>query len=187
MAYTSSHMPLASKCVSANVDLAQTSIIHIRRKRTAMKQPDPQQSTKDTSGVGVFLTLKRELGFESSEKLIKAMGCLIRQLGKTIPTEKAHMMINKLPDFFRMIFIDNWRQEDAGSRKVYLDEFVEEVYIDDQRSQKIFRTEIMAMSFVLAVLSKFDLILRGNGITIIPEEWRYSMQRSIPNESTPYP
>jgi uncharacterized protein (DUF2267 family) len=107
-----------------------------------------------------FHQLKKELLLENEQEAVPLLASVLQTLRQTLHLEKANLLLNKLPDFLKLVFACNWPQHEEQVVVEHLDEFVNLVMERDQRDGKfLFKSELQTLSVVIIILNKlFKLI-----------------------------
>jgi uncharacterized protein (DUF2267 family) len=110
--------------------------------------------------------IKKELSFRSFREVIKRVICVLRAFRKILNTKQASIVINSLPDFFKLIFVANWSSSERPIVINHLDEFVTLVMAHD-REQSVFKSEVEALSVSILVLKRVLALIHVEGENII--------------------
>ena len=123
-----------------------------------------------------FGEIKNELGFTSTRKIVYLVRSVISQLRKNLSHDEVSNVLKRMPTLFQLLFISNWRYHEEESAKSHLDEIVEKVYQQGQRTEKaLFTSEIETLNAVIVVLRKLDKLFRLLGVDILP----YSLKQEL--------
>jgi uncharacterized protein (DUF2267 family) len=123
-----------------------------------------------------FGEIKNELGFTSTRKIVCLVRTVIGQLRKNLSHEEAAQVIKKMPTLFQLLFISNWKYDEKEPPKNHLDEIVEGVYQQGQKSkQPLFTSEIETLNAVIIVLRKLDKFFRLLGLDVL----HYSLKQEL--------
>lgn len=123
-----------------------------------------------------FGEIKNELGFTSTRKIVYLVRAVISQLRKNLTHEEASNFIKRMPSLFQLLFISNWKYNEEQSVKNHLDEIVESVYQQGQKTQQpLFASEIETLNAVIVVLRKLDKFFRLLGLDIL----NYSLKQEL--------
>ena len=123
-----------------------------------------------------FGEIKNELGFTSTRKIVCLVRTVIGQIRKNLSHEEAAQVIKKMPTLFQLLFISNWKYDEKDPVKNHLDEIVEGVYRQGQKTgQPLFTSEIETLNAVIIVLRKLDKFFRLLGLDIL----HYSLKQEL--------
>lgn len=101
----------------------------------------------------LFLHIKKEMCIDNPTEIAKQVTAVLHALRQTLSLHAANDVLNRLPDFLKMIFASNWRQDEAPVTITHLDEFVNLVMLRDQQTEKfLFKSEVHALSIVILTL-----------------------------------
>lgn len=119
-----------------------------------------ETTTMDQEEMHFLHQLKKELVLESEQEIVPLLASVLQTLRQTLSLSNANTLLNKLPDFLKLIFACNWPQQEEHVVVEHLDEFVNLVMERDQRDGKfIFKSELQTLSVVIIILKKlFKLI-----------------------------
>jgi uncharacterized protein (DUF2267 family) len=129
--------------------------------------------------------IKKELSLEDCGQAIQLAGSVLQALRQTLSLENAYKLIEKLPDFLRLMFVANWKQEDAIITIDHLDEFVSLVIEREQQKKNtsaLFKNEVQTLSLIILTLKNLyrmvDLDqIEGFSSTLLQE------LRNVPSEA----
>jgi uncharacterized protein (DUF2267 family) len=123
-----------------------------------------------------FGEIKNELGFTSTRKIVCLVRTVIGQVRTNLSHEEAGQVIKKMPSLFQLLFISNWKYNEKEPVKNHLDEIVEGVYQQGQKSaQPLFSSEIETLNAVIIVLRKLDKFFMLLGLDIL----HYSLKQEL--------
>lgn len=101
-----------------------------------------------------FLQLiKKELSYKTSEEVVPRIAAVLQAYRQTLTTDQANLIVNELPEYFKLSFIVNWHYSDEPVSISYLDEFVELLLKRDQE-KSLFKSEVEALSVSILVFKK---------------------------------
>src|SRR4051812_2683166 len=108
--------------------------------------------------------IRKELSLESSQEVVPLVASVLQSLRQTLTLQNANDLMNRLPDFLKVIFACNWQTTETQVPVKHLDEFVNLVMERDQRSQKfLFKSEVQTLSVIILTLKKiYHFIDLGN-------------------------
>lgn len=133
-------------------------------------------SDQEEQSVRFFKEVKRNLGARSTKKIVKLVRAVLSQLRRTLSHDQASLLIKSLPSLFQLLFVANWKYEEKPSAITHLDELVDRVYQEDQKSSDtLFTSEIDTMNSVILVLSKLDKFFGILGLDV----FRYPLTQEI--------
>lgn len=133
-------------------------------------------SSMEDLALRFFGEIKNELGFTSTRKIVCLVRSVISQLRKNLSHEEASQILNKMPSLFQLLFISNWKYNEKETAKNHLDEIVEGVYQQGQKSnQPLFTSEIETLNAVIVVLRKLDKFFRLLGLDVL----HYSLKQEL--------
>jgi uncharacterized protein (DUF2267 family) len=115
------------------------------------------ETTSEEQAARFFREMQNELGIPSTQKIVAVVGCILTQLRKSLSHDQASVLIQHLPDTFKLLLISGWRYDDQESSVNHLDQLADRVYMQTARDEhKLFSTEIEALNTVLQVFLKLD-------------------------------
>ena len=120
--------------------------------------------------------MKSTLGFTSTQKVVKLVRAVLSQVRRSLSHDQASIFIKSLPSLFQLLFVANWKYEETDNAMKHLDELVENVYQEDQRSNHaLFTSEIDTLNTVILVLHKLDKFFGIMGLNI----WQYPLPQEL--------
>jgi uncharacterized protein (DUF2267 family) len=99
--------------------------------------------------------LKKDLLLENEQDAVPLLASVLQALRQTLSLENANLLLNKLPDFLKLVFACNWPQHEEQVTVEHLDEFVNLIMERDQRDGKfLFKSELQTLSIVIVTLNR---------------------------------
>ena len=124
-------------------------------KPTANTMPATYESALDKEEQDVLNQIRKELFLEKPTDVVPFMASVLQALRQTLTLEHATQLMNKLPDFMKVVFASNWKKDEVRVQISHLDEFVGLVMARDQQEKKhLFKSEVQTLSIVILVLKK---------------------------------
>ncbi len=96
--------------------------------------------------------IKKELSFKTSEEVVPRIIAVLRTFRETLSEQQATVIVNELPDYFKIAFITDWHYSEQHVKIDYLDQFVDLLLSRDK--QKLFKSEVEALSVSILVFKK---------------------------------
>ena len=116
---------------------------------------EPSLETHDDAEMNFFRQIKKELSIENPQDVIQLVASVLQSLRQTLSLDRASALLNELPDFLKLTFATNWKQDEVPVKIDHLDEFVNLVMARDRKSKKnLFRSEVYALSVIILTLKK---------------------------------
>lgn len=138
-------------------------------------------TVQEEQSIRFFREIKRSLGFTSTQKIVKLVRAVLSQVRRSLSHEQASMVVKNLPSLFQLLFVANWKYAEADTSLKHLDELVESIYLEDQRSDNsLFTTEIETLHTVIVVLNKLDKFFGILGLNVL----RYSLTQELRQAAT---
>ena len=110
---------------------------------------------RDQEEMIFFRQIKKELSLENQQEVVQLVASVLQALRQTLALERASALLNELPDFLKLTFAANWKQDEVPVKIDHLDEFVNLVMARDRKSKKnLFRSEVHALSVIVLTLKK---------------------------------
>lgn len=117
--------------------------------------PVPYETALEKEEQDVLNQIRKELSLERPTDVVPFMASVLQALRQTLTLEHATQLLNKLPDFMKVVFASNWKKDEEHVPVGHLDEFVCLVMERDQKEKKhLFKSEVQALSIVILVLKK---------------------------------
>jgi len=117
--------------------------------------PATYESALDKEEQDVLNQIRKELFLEKPTDVVPFMASVLQALRQTLTLEHATQLMNKLPDFMKVVFASNWKKDEVRVQISHLDEFVGLVMARDQQEKKhLFKSEVQTLSIVILVLKK---------------------------------
>lgn len=117
------------------------------------------RSREEEQCVLFFREVKRELGLNSTVKAVGMVRKLIVSIVKSLNIQEAKALVSRMPSLLQMLFLNHWheRPKEFAPAFSHLDELVEYVYAEDQRStDKLFHSEIEVLNVLLVTFTWLD-------------------------------
>jgi len=129
--------------------------VHSVLNQPTTLMPLPYETTLDKEEQDVLNQIRKELSLQSTIDVVPFMASVLQALRQTLTLEHATELLNKLPDFMKVVFATNWKQDEPRVPIMHLDEFVCLVMERDAREGKhLLKSEVQALSIVILVLKK---------------------------------
>jgi uncharacterized protein (DUF2267 family) len=110
---------------------------------------------RDQEEMIFFRQIKKELSLENQQEVVQLVASVLQALRQTLALERASALLNELPDFLKLTFAANWKQDEVPVKIDHLDEFVNLVMARDRKNKKnLFRSEVHALSVIVLTLKK---------------------------------
>jgi uncharacterized protein (DUF2267 family) len=133
-------------------------------------------SKQEELAITFFREIKTHLGSTSTEKIVKLVRAVLSQVRRSLSHDQAVLVIKNLPSLFQLLFIANWKYDESDSSIKHLDELVDHIYQEDQKSKdSLFTSEIDTLNTVILVLSKLDKFFGILGLNV----FRYSLTQEL--------
>ncbi len=133
-------------------------------------------SFQEHQSLRFFKEIKDELGYTSTEKIVRLVRAVLYHVRGSLSHEQASLVIRTLPALFQLLFITNWRYEKPSSSIHHLDELVDHIYLEDRRSNDLlFTSEIDTLNKVIVVLGKLDKFFGILGLNL----FRYPLTQEL--------
>jgi uncharacterized protein (DUF2267 family) len=118
-------------------------------------------SDQEERAVLFFRRVKKDLGIPSTQKMVTLVSRVLAHLLKVMPLAQASVLINKLPDIFKMLLLKDWKYSVVDPRAYdHLDELVDRLYEEDRNHpHSLFASEVEALNMVIVILSRLDKYL----------------------------
>jgi len=117
--------------------------------------PSTYQATLDKEEQDVLNQIRKELSLQSPTDVVPFMASVLQALRQTLTLEHATELLNKLPDFMKVVFATNWKKDEPRIPITHLDEFVSLVMDRDAAEGKhLFKSEVQTLSIIILVLKK---------------------------------
>jgi uncharacterized protein (DUF2267 family) len=137
---------------------------------------DPSYCLQEEKSIQFFKEVKSNLGFTSTQKIVKLVRAVLSHVRRSLSHEQTAVIIKSLPSLFQLLFITNWRYEETDMPIKHLDELVDNIYEEDQKSNSsLFTSEIDTLNKVILVLSKLDKFFGILGLNVL----RYSLTQEL--------
>lgn len=117
--------------------------------------PLTYESNLEKEEQDVLNQIKKELSLDSPTEVVPLMASVLQALRQTLTLDHATLLLNKLPDFMKVVFASNWKKNESRVRIDHLDEFVTLVMERDRQEKKhLFKSEVQTLSVIILVLKK---------------------------------
>lgn len=117
--------------------------------------PAAYETTLDKEEQDVLNQIRKELSLQSPTDVVPFMAAVLQALRQTLTLEHATELLNKLPDFMKVVFATNWKKDEQRVPTTHLDEFVCLVMERDAAEGKhLFKSEVQTLSIIILVLKK---------------------------------
>jgi uncharacterized protein (DUF2267 family) len=129
-----------------------------------------------------FLQLiKKELSFKTTEEVITRIVSILQAYRQTLSAEQATLIVNELPEYFKIAFITNWHYSEQPIKMDHLDQFVELVLSRDQE-KTIFKSEVEVLSVSILVFKKLIELCKEKAVTLFNPSLLQQIH-SVPKEA----
>ena len=120
----------------------------------------PEQIAIDQEELKFLYQIKKELDLNSSKDAVKLVASVLQALRQTLDLAQANALLNKLPDFLKLTFAANWKQNETNADVNHLDELVGLVMERDQKQRNgLFRNEVQTLTVVVLTLKKLQKLI----------------------------
>ena len=116
--------------------------------------PISYESNLEKEEQDVLNQIKKELSLGSATDVVPLMASVLQALRQTLTLEHATLLLNKLPDFMKVVFASNWKKDEPRICINHLDEFVTLVMERDKKEKHLFKSEVQTLSVIILVLKK---------------------------------
>lgn len=106
-----------------------------------------------------IIQIKKELSLNTRDavRLIQSVLHAVRQ---TLSLKSASVLLNQLPDFLKLAFVTNWKENEKRIFIKHLDEFVSLIMEKEENKNKsYFKNEVLVLSVVVLTLKKLFKIV----------------------------
>src|SRR5687768_6287046 len=125
-------------------------------------------SLQEEQSIQFFKEIKRNLGFTSTQRIVKLVRAVLSHLRRSLSHEQTAVIIKNLPSLFQLLFVANWKYEEPETSIKHLDELVDNIYTEDQKSKdSLFTSEVDTLNTVILVLSKLDKFFGILGLNVL--------------------
>jgi uncharacterized protein (DUF2267 family) len=126
--------------------------------------------------------IKKELALKTYQETVGIVSCVLNSFRRCLSLQYATLLLNRLPDFLKLVFVSNWKVNESQVKIDYLDELVSLALEQDTASgKKLFKSEIHALSTVVLTLKKLDKLVDLQHFEGISQSFRRQL-REIPVE-----
>ena len=133
-------------------------------------------SEQEEQSVRFFREIKSHLGFTSTQRIVKLVRAVLSQVRRSLSHDQAVLVVKNLPSLFQLLFIANWKYEESDTSIKHLDELVDHIYQEDQKSKdSLFTSEVDTLNTVILVLNKLDKFFGILGLNV----FRYSLTQEL--------
>jgi uncharacterized protein (DUF2267 family) len=109
---------------------------------------EPERDQKE-----ILNKIKKELSLKSTGDVVPLLASVLHSLRQTLTLEHSTLFLNRLPEFLKIIFVSNWKQDERHVRIDHLDEFINLVMDRDRQTGKfLFKSEVQTLFIVILVL-----------------------------------
>jgi hypothetical protein len=123
-----------------------------------------------------FQKLKSELNYTSIHKIVALVRTVLSKVGGTYTANQLNQIITKTPPLFHLPLVHYRPVEDEDVTIQHLDELVDSLYEEDTHiEQRLFSSELEALSVVIVVLRGIDTLFKKAGIKI----FNYTLSREL--------
>ncbi|HYG17874.1 MAG TPA: DUF2267 domain-containing protein [Ohtaekwangia sp.] len=132
----------------------------------------------------IFRQIKKELSVESSTEAVQLVASVLHALRQTLSVQNATALINKLPDFLKLIFAANWKRDEPQVKIEHLDEFVNLVMERDRKSKKfLFKSDdVFVLSVIILTLKRLYKVVDLDTFEGVSPAFRQEL-REVPAEA----
>lgn len=141
-----------------------------------MQNPDQDEMS--------FLTqIRKELSVQTKGEAVRLIAPVLQALRQTLTIQQANNLLNRLPDFLKLVFVSNWKYQEEQVSITYLDEFVCLVMEREQKNNKsIFKNEVQALWLVILTLKKLYKLIDLENFEGLSKSMRKEL-RDLPAEA----
>jgi uncharacterized protein (DUF2267 family) len=125
--------------------------------------------------------LKKELSFKSTDEVIPRITSVLHAYRQTLTNEQASLIINELPDYFKIAFVTNWQYTEHPVKIDHLDQFIDLLLTRDH-DKSLFRSEVEALSVSILVFKKIIELCREKGVLVFSPAIRQQIN-AVPSEA----
>lgn len=148
---------------------------------TSHHQTDPVHL--DEEEMYFLYQIKKELSLENTQEAVKLVASVIHAVRQTLTLENAKLLLNKLPDFLKLIFASNWEQNEPQTKIQHLDELVALVMERDADQHKnLFKNEVHAITVIILTLKKLHKLIDVENFEGFSPQLRQEL-RELPSEA----
>lgn len=141
---------------------------------------NPTHSLQEEQSIQFIKEIKNNLGFTSTQRIVKLVRAVLSHLRPSLSHEQTAVFVKNLPSLFQLLFVANWKYEEPETSITHLDELVDNIYKEDQKSKEsLFTSEIDTLNKVILVLSKLDKFFGILGLNVL----RYSLTQELKQAS----
>jgi uncharacterized protein (DUF2267 family) len=120
----------------------------------------PEQIAMDQEELNFLYQIKKELDLSSSRDAVKLVASVLHALRQTLALDQANVLLNKLPDFLKLTFAANWKQDESNAEVQHLDELVGLVMERDQKQRNgLFKNEVQTLTVIVLTLKKLQKLI----------------------------
>ena len=120
----------------------------------------PEQIAMNQEELNFLYQIKKELDLNSSKDAVKLVASVLHALRQTLALDQANVLLNKLPDFLKLTFATNWKQDEGNADVHHLDELVGLVMERDQKQRDgLFKNEVQTLTVIILTLKKLQKLI----------------------------
>jgi uncharacterized protein (DUF2267 family) len=120
-------------------------------------------------------TLKKEWSLANYRLGVAYLSKVMQALRQGLSQQQVNQLVNRLPDFLKLAFISDWKMKERKKKLRYVDELVQWVVEKDKQSpQRLFKSELHALTVVVFVLKYLDTM---TGLSDLPGlRWEFKQE-----------
>lgn len=142
-----------------------------------------QNLTLDPREADLLCQIKKELSLEHPRDAVRLLASVLQGLRQTLTLPNANTLLNKLPDFLKLVFATNWKRDESHVPVEHLDEFVSLVMDREKTSgRSFFKNEVQALSVIVLTLKKMYTLIDLDHFEGLSKAFRQEL-REIPAEA----
>jgi uncharacterized protein (DUF2267 family) len=142
-----------------------------------------QNLTLDPREADLLSQIKKELSLEHPRDAVRLLASVLQGLRQTLTLQNANTLLNKLPDFLKLVFASNWKRDESHVPVEHLDEFVSLVMDREKTSgRSFFKNEVQALSVIVLTLKKMYTLIDLDHFEGLSKAFRQEL-REIPAEA----
>lgn len=123
--------------------------------------------------------IKKELLLNTTIQAVPFVASVLHALRQTLTLQNANLLLNRLPDFLKVVFTCGWKISEEQVCVNHLDEFVNLVMERDRKSEKfLFRSEEQTLSVIILTLKKIYRLTDLGNFEGISHPFRHELQEA---------
>lgn len=121
---------------------------YINELAMMIKNPNPDE-------LNFLDQIKKELSLTNVKQVVPFVASVLHALRQTMTLQNANLLLNRLPDFLKIVFACDWETSEEQRPVKHLDELVNLVMERDRKNQKfLFKSEEQTLSIIILTLKK---------------------------------